>query len=83
MKQLIDQTCTFPGCGKKAANCDLDHTIDRQFGGSTTLTNLSHLCRNHHRDKHQTKWMITQNDTGVIEWTSPTGFVAAADPPPF
>lgn len=83
MKQLIDQTCTFPGCGKRARNCDLDHTIDRQFGGHTTLMNLSHLCRNHHRDKHQTKWMVTQNDTGVIEWTSPTGFVAAADPPPF
>jgi hypothetical protein len=26
MRQLIDQTCTFPGCGKRAVNCDLDHT---------------------------------------------------------
>jgi hypothetical protein len=83
MRQLIDQTCTFPGCGKRAANCDLDHTIDRQFGGRTTLANLSHLCRNHHRDKHNTKWTITQDDAGAIEWTSPTGFVAAPDPPPF
>ena len=83
MRQLIDQTCTFPGCGKRAANCDLDHTIDRQFGGRTTLMNLSHLCRNHHRDKHNTKWMITQDATGRIEWRSPTGFVAVPDPPPF
>jgi hypothetical protein len=83
MRQLIDQTCTFPGCGKRAVNCDLDHTIDRQVGGRTTLMNLSHLCRNHHRDKHQTKWMITQDKAGRIEWTSPTGFVAAPDPPPF
>ena len=83
MRQLIDQTCTFPGCGKRAVNCDLDHTIDRQFGGRTTLMNLSHLCRNHHRDKHQTRWTITQDATGRIEWTSPTGFVAAPDPPPF
>ncbi|TXN32410.1 HNH endonuclease signature motif containing protein [Lacisediminihabitans profunda] len=83
MRQLIDQTCTFPGCGKRAMNCDLDHTIDRQFGGQTTLMNLSHLCRNHHRDKHQTKWTITQDAAGRIEWTSPTGYVAAPDPPPF
>jgi len=83
MRQLIDQTCTFPGCGKRAANCDLDHTIDRQFGGRTTLMNLSHLCRNHHRDKHLTKWTITQDATGRIEWRSPTGFVAVPDPPPF
>ena len=83
MRQLIDQTCTFPGCGTRAANCDLDHTIDRQFGGRTTLANLSHLCRNHHRNKHMTKWTITQDDSGAIEWTSPTGHVVAPDPPPF
>lgn len=83
MRQLIDQTCTFPGCGRRAANCDLDHTVDRQFGGRTTLMNLSHLCRNHHRDKHMTKWSITQTETGDIRWTSPTGHVAAPDPPPF
>ena len=83
MRQLIDQTCTFPGCGKRAVNCDLDHTIDRQFGGRTTLMNLSHLCRNHHRDKHLTRWTITQDETGRIEWRSPTGYIAAPDPPPF
>ena len=83
MRQLIDQTCTFPGCGRRAVNCDLDHTIDRQFGGRTTLMNLSHLCRNHHRDKHLTRWTITQDKAGRIEWRSPTGYVAAPDPPPF
>jgi hypothetical protein len=83
MRQLIDQTCTFPGCGKRAANCDLDHTVDRQFGGNTTLMNLSHLCRNHHRDKHMTKWTVTQDDSGAVTWTSPTGYVAKPDPPPF
>jgi len=83
MRQLIDQTCTFPGCGKRAVNCDLDHTIDRQFGGRTTLMNLSHLCRNHHRDKHLTRWTITQDETGRIAWRSPTGYIAAPDPPPF
>jgi hypothetical protein len=83
MRQAIDQTCVFPGCGKHAVYCDLDHTIDRQLGGRTTFTNLSHLCRNHHRDKHMTKWTIRQDATGRVEWTSPTGYIVAPDPPPF
>jgi hypothetical protein len=83
MRQLVDETCTFPGCGKRAIHCDLDHTIDRQFGGRTTFTNLAHLCRNHHRDKHNTKWTVAQHRNGAIEWTSPTGYVTAPDPPPF
>jgi hypothetical protein len=83
MRQMIDETCVFSGCGRHAINCDLDHTIDRQFGGRTTLSNLSHLCRNHHRDKHMTKWTMTQDSTGQITWTSPTGYVVAPDPPPF
>ncbi len=83
MRQVIDQTCVFPGCGKRAITCDLDHTVDRQFGGRTTFTNLSHLCRNHHRAKHMTRWTITQDAAGTITWTSPTGYVATPDPPPF
>ncbi|MCU1440167.1 MAG: hypothetical protein JWP85_1164 [Rhodoglobus sp.] len=81
--QLRDQVCTFPGCGRRAARCDLDHTVDRQFGGTTKVTNLSHLCRKHHRAKHMTRWKVAQSRDGTIEWTSPTGFVRAADPPPF
>lgn len=83
MRQVIDQTCTFPGCGRAAVRCDLDHTVDRQFGGRTTVMNLSHLCRKHHRVKHNTRWTITQDATGRIIWTSPTGHVADPDPPPF
>ncbi|WP_374947037.1 DUF222 domain-containing protein [Agreia sp.] len=83
MRQLIDETCTFPGCGRRAQNCDLDHTVDRQFEGRTKLTNLSHLCRKHHRVKHQTGWAITQDESRTIQWTSPTGYVAKPDPPPF
>lgn len=51
-----DLTCRFPGCGRKAAICDLDHTIafnhqDPASGGSTVLTNLKCLCRLHHLGK--------------------------------
>jgi hypothetical protein len=81
--QYRDQTCTTPGCGKPAVHCDLDHTLDRQFGGTTRVTNLTHLCRKHHRMKHHTKWKVEQTPNGSIQWTSPTGHIRGADPPPF
>jgi len=49
-------TCDFPGCGRRAAACDLDHTRAWADGGLTTADNLSHRCRRHHTMKHQTMW---------------------------
>jgi hypothetical protein len=31
-----DQTCTFPGCGRRAQCCELDHRIPYDSGGSTS-----------------------------------------------
>ena len=78
-----DVLCTFPGCGRLARNSDIDHTVDRQFGGTTRADNLAHLCRNHHRIKHKTRWTVRQKPDRQITWTSPTGYERDADPPPF
>jgi len=77
-------TCDFPGCGRRAANCDLDHTRAWADGGPTRADNLTHRCRKHHTMKHQTKWRV-ERPPGAERavWTSPTGFARAADPPPF
>jgi hypothetical protein len=75
--------CTFPGCGRLARNSDIDHTVDRQYGGATRADNLAHLCRHHHRLKHQTRWRMRQRPERKITWTSPTGHKRDADPPPF
>ncbi|MEO8262127.1 MAG: DUF222 domain-containing protein [Pseudolysinimonas sp.] len=82
---VTDQTCRFVGCGRLARNSDIDHTIDRQYGGATRADNLAHLCRHHHRLKHMTKWTVEQEKSPDrrISWTSPTGHQATADPPPF
>ncbi|HTL41116.1 MAG TPA: DUF222 domain-containing protein [Pseudolysinimonas sp.] len=83
---VTDQYCTFTGCVRLARTCDLDHTVDYQHGGETRSGNLGHLCRHHHRVKHQTKWSVVQNPAGSASrstWTSPTGFVSNSDPPPF
>jgi hypothetical protein len=74
--------CTFAGCGRHARDCDLDHTIDWADGGPTSAANLAHLCRNHHRLKHNTGWTVG-NDDGRLTWRSPTGATRTADPPPF
>jgi hypothetical protein len=80
---LRDVTCRHPGCGRPAKRCDIDHTIDWAQGGTTSVRNLAHLSRRHHTLKHRTRWTVEQRPDGVIRWTSPTGFVADADPPPF
>ncbi|KAA9394937.1 HNH endonuclease, partial [Kocuria coralli] len=51
---IRDETCRFPGCRRQATGCDVDHTIPWATGGTTAITNLAHLCRRHHRIKHET-----------------------------
>ncbi|MBT2517850.1 DUF222 domain-containing protein [Streptomyces sp. ISL-90] len=65
--------CRFPGCSRRAARSDLDHTTDWATGGPTRHDNLAHLCRKHHRLKHNTGWRMTQSPGGDIRWTSPAG----------
>lgn len=77
-------TCDFPGCGRRAANCDLDHTQAWADGGTSTIANLAPRCRLHHTMKHQTKWKVEQPPGAERPvWTSPTGHQRQADPPPF
>jgi hypothetical protein len=77
---IRDVTCDFPGCGRRATNCDLDHTIDWAAGGTTTAANLTHRCRKHHSMKHQTRWQVKKPPGAARAiWTSPTGFVVEAN----
>jgi hypothetical protein len=77
-------TCDFPGCGRRAAHCDLDHTHAWAEGGRTSAQNLTHRCRKHHTMKHQTKWRVERPPGWERSvWTSPTGQQRESDPPPF
>lgn len=68
-----DERCRFPGCSHRPKRSDIDHTIDRARGGSTSDDNLAHVCRRHHTVKHATAWRVAQVGGGVLEWTSLTG----------
>lgn len=80
-----DKSCRFAGCGRRAANCDVDHVVEWHEGGSTDAANLMHLCRHHHRLKSVARWAARPPDPGSssVSWTSPTGHTVDADPPPF
>ena len=81
---LTQVTCDFPGCGRRARHCDLDHTVAWAEGGLTTTANLVYRCRKHHRMKHESKWRVEKPPgTKTATWTSPTGYRREADPPPF
>ena len=38
-------TCTGPGCGRRAARCDLDHTDPHDQGGRMCDCNLAPPCK--------------------------------------
>ena len=78
--RVRDETCRFVGCSRAAANCDIDHTEDWADGGCTDAQNLAHLCRRHHRLKHESGWEVEQGGDGVLEWTSPAGRIYSTEP---
>lgn len=86
--RLRDETCRFPGCRRPAGSSDLDHTVAWEDGGLTDAANLAHLCRHHHRIKHQAdalgRWSVRQVQDalpGTLEWTSGTGIQRRTHPP--
>jgi hypothetical protein len=68
---LTCPTCVFPGCGKTARRCDLDHITPWAQGGKTESWNLAPLCRLHHRLKTHGYWTYTRLTRTTFEWTSP------------
>lgn len=79
---LLDETCRFPGCGRRADRCELDHTHAWSEGGRTTADNLAHLCSRHHHLKHEGGWHVSPSRDGArtLTWTSPRGAVYVTRP---
>jgi hypothetical protein len=79
-----DPVCTFPGCGRLAADCDIDHRVEWRHGGATSAANTAPLCRSHHRVKTETGWRCgNDSQSGGLHWVSPSGKMTPADPPPW
>jgi hypothetical protein len=71
--RMRQQRCAFPGCGRPARRCDLDHTVPYHRGGRTCECNLAPLCRRHHAAKQAHGWRLDQPRPGVLTWTTPSG----------
>ncbi len=76
---LTCPSCVFPGCGKTARRCDLDHIDPWHQGGSTESWNLAPLCRLHHRLKTLGFWSYIRLTHTSFEWTSAAGRVYVSD----
>jgi hypothetical protein len=72
--------CCFPGCRRRATYCELDHVLDRQYGGTTEPANLQPLCGRHHHCKHEAGWSVRREPDGTTLWTSPTGHTYTRPP---
>lgn len=69
-----DGTCRFPGCGRRAAACDVDHAVPWRSGGRTDRDNLGCLCRRHHVLKTHGNWTLVSRDPdGSVRWRGPDG----------
>ncbi|GAA4392642.1 HNH endonuclease signature motif containing protein [Tsukamurella soli] len=84
--RIVFPACTFPGCTRPAAGCELDHRIAYDHrnpvgGGPTSASNLQPLCKFHHALKTFGDWACTARPgcPGVIDWTDPTGRVFSSD----
>jgi hypothetical protein len=75
LKHLIrarTASCSAPGCGAQAINCDLDHT--RAYpAGITCECDLAPACRRHHKCKQAPGWRLQQPEPGLMRWTTPAG----------
>ncbi|WP_241472033.1 HNH endonuclease signature motif containing protein [Mycolicibacterium neoaurum] len=78
--RMTAMTCCFPGCGKPAQRCDIDH-VTPWPAGATHPGNLRPLCREHHLLKTmKVGWTPTARPDGTTEWTSPSGHRYATKP---
>lgn len=72
--ELRDRRCRFPGCRRRARQCEIDHALPWDLAGPTSAENLGALCKRHHQLKTHARWAIAESDaSGACHWVSPDG----------
>jgi hypothetical protein len=71
--QHRDQGCRFPGCGVRFTQGH--HLRHWAHGGPTTLSNLTLLCRRHHRAVHEEGYEVDRQADGELCFRRPDGRV--------
>jgi hypothetical protein len=76
---LLQHTCVFPWCQRRARCADCDHIDPAARGGPTCDCNIAPLCRRHHRAKTHTRWRYDKTDDTSLVWRSPNGLLFQRD----
>jgi Domain of unknown function (DUF222)/HNH endonuclease len=80
---LRDRHCSFPGCHRPPAACQVHHITPRSQGGVTSLGNCALLCPFHHLIAiHRWGWQFRLNPDGTKTVTSPDGRIYHTHSPP-
>jgi hypothetical protein len=66
-----DRNCRFPGCN--STFCEAHHIEHWADGGATSLSNLTLLCKFHHRALHEGGFGMTWRSDGRLEFFRPDG----------
>ncbi|HYR40820.1 MAG TPA: HNH endonuclease signature motif containing protein, partial [Methylomirabilota bacterium] len=74
-----DQGCRFPGCGLRFTQGH--HLRHWAHGGPTTLSNLTLLCRRHHRAVHEEGYEVARLPDGALRFRRPDGRPLPEVPP--
>jgi hypothetical protein len=78
--QHRDQGCRFPGCGVRFGQGH--HIRHWAHGGPTTLSNLTMLCRRHHRAIHEEGYQVERQPDGELQFRRPNGWIIPEVPQP-
>jgi len=79
-----DPVCIFPGCTRIARDCQIDHRVEWQYGGTTSADNAAPECEPHHVIKTKSNWVLYRDEaTGATWWVTPTALKVDPDPPPW
>ena len=74
-----DQGCRFPGCWRRRFGQG-HHIQHWAHGGPTTLSNLTMLCRRHHRAVHEEGFQVERRADGELCVRRPNGDVIPERP---
>ncbi len=72
-----DGGCVIPGCGIKAAWCEIHHVVAHARAGPTHIDNGVTLCWHHHRTLETSGWAVRVTE-GVPEVRAPAWIDSAA-----
>jgi hypothetical protein len=72
--QLRDRHCSWPGCDRPPAWCDVHHLRHQADGGETSVANCALVCQFHHDICiHRRGWQLLLHPDGTTEARSPDG----------